>query len=158
MPGGRQRHVLVDVVRAEAAAALGVVLHVGDRAGGDRHRVGLLAAVEDPDQLRPVLGVVDHGFVGDDQQLALEQRQHGVREAGERRRVVPAAQRLRVRLVGDVEDEHAAVDVAEVAAVGALRIDVGVVGAEAHVVARRLVARGRRRPRRPRACRASTSG
>ncbi len=144
MPGGRARHVLVDVVGTEAAAAFGVVLDVVDRAGGDRHGVGLLAPVENPDELRPVLGVVHHRLVGDDQQLALEQRQHRVGKAAERRRVVPAAERLWPRLVGDVEDEHAAVDVAEIAAVGALRIDVGVVGTKALVVARRLVPLQRR--------------
>jgi len=40
-----------------------------------------------------------------------------------------------VRLVGDVEDDHAAVDIAHVDPVRPLGIDVGVVRAEAAVVA-----------------------
>jgi hypothetical protein len=41
-----------------------------------------------------------------------------------------------MRLVGDVEDHRAAVDVAHVRAIGTARIDVGVVGAKARVEAR----------------------
>src|SRR5262245_8279034 len=67
-----------------------------------------------------------------------------MRETRKRWRIIPTAERLRVGTVGNVENEHAAVDIAEIAAVGALRIDVGVVGAEAHVVARSLMPRRRR--------------
>ena len=49
-----------------------------------------------------------------------------------------------MRLVGDVEDDHAAVDIAHVHAVGPLRIDVGVVRPVAGVDAGAGVARRRR--------------
>src|SRR5262245_66549112 len=65
-------------------------------------------------------------------------------ETAEWRRDIPAAQRFGIGLIGDVENEHASIYVAEVAAVGALRIDVGVVRAETHVEARRSVADRRR--------------
>ena len=62
-------------------------------------------------------------------------------EAGIRRRIGPVRDRLRLRLVGDVHDEHAAVDVSEIKPVGPLLVDIGVVRAMALV---ELVARQRR--------------
>ena len=108
-------------------------LVIGQRAGRDRHQVGFLARVEHPDQLRPVLGVVLGRLVGHQHQPAVEQRHHRVHESGIGRRVGPLRDPLRVRLVGDVEDEHAAVDIGEIAAVRTLRIDVAVVRAVALV-------------------------
>ena len=116
-----------------------VGLVVRQRAGRDRHEVLLVARIQDPDELRPVLGVVLGQLVGHQHQPAVEQRHHGMHEAGVGRRVGPGRDFLRVRLVGNVEDVHAAVDIGEVAAVRPLRIDVAVVRAVALVerVARR---------------------
>src|SRR5262249_41796945 len=57
LPAGRPRHVLVDVVGAEAPLG-GKCLVIGQRAGRDRDQVGFLARVQNPDELRPILGVV----------------------------------------------------------------------------------------------------
>ena len=73
------------------------------------------------------------GLVAHHEQPAIEEGQHGVGEAGERRVVVPAADEPGMRHVRDVEDDGAAVEIADVGAVGALGVDVGVVGAEAGV-------------------------
>ena len=143
-PAAFLRQVLPQIVRAEAAAAARERLDRRQRAGRDRHRVLLGAVVDDPHQLRPVGAVVARRLVADDQQVALEERHDGVREAGVRRVVVPARHHLRVRLVGDVEDDHAAVDIAHVHAVRPLRVDVGVVRAEAGVEAGPGMARRRR--------------
>ncbi len=140
LPAGRQRHVLVDVVRAEPATRR-VSLVVRQRAGRDRHKVLFVAGVEHPHELRPVLGVVLGGLVGDQHQAAIEQRNDRVHEAGVGWRVGPGRDLLRVGLVRDVEDVHAAIDVGEIATVRALRIDVAVVRAVALV---ERVARGRR--------------
>src|SRR5204863_461030 len=109
--------------------------------------------VDEPHELGPVLGGFTHRFVADHEEIALEERHDGVTEAGERRVIVPASQQPRVRLVGDVEDHRAAVDVPDVGAVGTARIDVGVVRAIAGIDGR--VARRSRlgvavpRPRQP---------
>ena len=99
----------------------------------------LVAHVEHPDQLRPVLGVVLGRLVGDQHQVAVEQRHRRVHEAGIGRRIGPVRDHLRIGFVLDVHHEHAAVDVAEIEPVRPLRIDVGVVRAIALVerVARR---------------------
>ena len=109
-PAAFLRQVLPQIVRAEAAAAAREGFDRRQRAGRDRHRVFLGAVVDDPHQLRPVGAVVAGALVADDQQVALEERHDGVGEAGIGRVVVPARHHLRVRLVGDVEDDHPAVD------------------------------------------------
>jgi len=63
-------------------------LHDCDRARRKGHRVCLFTTVEDPDELRSVLRGINDRLVSPHQQLALEQRQHRVREARERWRVV----------------------------------------------------------------------
>src|SRR5712671_2079005 len=80
MPAIRRRRVLVDIVRPEAPAAAREGVDRRHRAGRDRNRVLLVADVEQPDERGPVLGVIVGRLVGDDQQVALEQRQHGVGE------------------------------------------------------------------------------
>ena len=101
----------------------------------------LVAVVEYPDQLRPILSGVLGRLVGDHQQIARQQRHHGVHEAGIGRRIGPMADRRRLRFVGNIQNEHAAVDIAEIEPVGLLRIDIGVVRAIALV---ELLARRRR--------------
>ena len=113
--------------------ACGVDGVIGQRTGRDRHQIGFVARIQYPDQLRPVLGVVLGQLVGHQHQAAVEQRHDGVHEAGIGRRIGPLRDLLRIGLVGNIEHEHAAVDIGEVAAVRPLRIDVGVVGAEALV-------------------------
>ncbi len=78
-------------------------------------------------------------LLGDQDQPAVEQRHRGMGEAGVRRRIGPVRDHLRLRLVRDVHHVHAAVEVAQIHAVGPLRIDVAVVRAVALVerVARR---------------------
>jgi len=56
-----------------------------------------------------------------------------VHEAGIGRRIGPLRNFLRIGFVGNVQNEHAAVDIGEIATVAPLRIDVGVVGAVALV-------------------------
>ncbi len=138
LPGGRQRHVLVNVVGAEAALRRERLV-VGQGASRDRHQVVLVARVEHPDQFGPIRGVVLGRFVRHQHQSAIEQRHHRVHKAGIGRRVRPRRDQLRVGLVRDVEHEHAAVDISEIEPVRTLRIDVGVVRAIALVerVARR---------------------
>ncbi len=65
-------------------------------------------------------------------------------KAGIGRRIVEARDRLRPRLVGNVHDEHAGIEIGEVEPVRPLRIDVGVVRAVALVELRGLMARRRR--------------
>src|SRR5207244_63816 len=93
------------------------------RAGADRDRLGLRADIDDPDQLGTVLATVGDRFVADGDQAALEERQHGVAEAGIRRLVVPAADQPRARQIRDVEADGAAVDVGAVGPVGTGRGD-----------------------------------
>ena len=68
-------------------AALALVVGLGRlRKRRDADRVGLVAVVEHPDVLDPVLLVVEHGLVEHDEQVAVGQRQAVVRAAAERRR------------------------------------------------------------------------
>ena len=73
--------VLVNVVRAEAAAAMPELIDRRQGQGGDRHQVVFRASVDDPHELGPVGGGVLDQFVGDHQQAAAEERQHRVGEA-----------------------------------------------------------------------------
>src|SRR6185312_6533506 len=74
LPGGRHRRVFMNVVCAETAAAAGIGIDRRQRAGGDGDEVLLVARVDDPYQLRPVLSVVFGRLVGDNEQAAVEQR------------------------------------------------------------------------------------
>ena len=143
LPAIRLRQILPQIMRAEPAAAPREAFDRRHRAGRDRHRVLLGAVVDDPHQLRPVDPVIAGAFIADDQQVALEQRHDGVGEAVIRRVVVPARDHLRVRLVGDVEDDHAAVDIAHVHAVRPLGINVGIVRPEAGVLVALMTRRRR---------------
>src|SRR5204862_6411501 len=134
--------VLVQIVGAEAAAAAGELLHGRQWTGGDRHRLVLAPRVDDPDELRPVLGRLAHRLVADDEQALVEEGHDGVAEAGEGRLVVPAPEQARAGLVGDVEHQRAAVDVADVGAVRPPRIYVGVVRTVAGVEGRMARQRG----------------
>src|SRR2546428_7134999 len=127
------RAVLVQVVGAEAAAAPGELLHGRQRARADGHQLVLPLRVDDPHELGPVLRRFAYRLVADDEQVLVEEGHHGVAEAGEGRLIVPAPEQARMRLVGDVEHERAAVDVADVGAVGPPWIHVGVVRAVAGV-------------------------
>src|SRR6266702_3157897 len=113
-PRRRHRQILVQVVGTEAAAAARErrVWRRWQRA--DRDRIALHPRIEHPYQLGPIEAVVLDAFVADDEQSAIEQRQHGVREAIERRRILPAADQSRMRLVGDVENHRAAVDIPDI--------------------------------------------
>src|SRR5262245_36815646 len=72
VPGCWPRHVFMDIVGTEAAASTRIVVDALHGTGRNRHGIGLLPPIEDPDELRPVLGIVDDGLIGDDQELALE--------------------------------------------------------------------------------------
>ena len=54
-------------------------------------------------------------------------------EAGQRGMIIQSADHLRTRLVGDVEDDDAAIDIGRVGAVGPLGVDVDVVRTEAGI-------------------------
>ncbi len=132
------------VVGAAAPAPMQKGLDSGHRQRGDADRIALVARVEQPDELRPVGAVVLDRLIGDHQQVAAKQRQHGVAETVVGRRVRPARDQPRPRAVGNIDHHGAAVEVAEIAAVGALGIDVGVVRAKAGVEFRRQALRRRR--------------
>ena len=127
----------MQVVRTKAASAFGKGLHRRRGEGADGHGVGFIARVHYPDQLGPVGTIVEHAFIAHDPQATLFERQHGVGEAVEGRRVVPLGDDLDVAQVADVEHQRAAVDVADISAIGLIGKDVGVVGAKAHVEGRR---------------------
>ena len=119
--------VIVDVVRAETPRTRAILLSGGQWAGRDDHRVGFVPQVDNPGQLRMVAAVFGHRLVSHDQQIAIEERKHGVSEARERRVVVEPAQRLGRGEVRDVEDHDARIEIAEVGAVRPLRVDIAVV-------------------------------
>ena len=127
------RPIFVDVVRPEMAADLEIVLVRRLREGRDADRVGLHLIVEDPDRLEPVLLIVEHGLVDDDEQIALGQRQRVVRAAAERRRPDLVDDELRIGLVLDVDNGEAGV---APAAIGDVVVDDGVMQAEAAVLGR----------------------
>src|SRR6267142_531103 len=129
----RHRAVLMQIVSAVSAASSLEFLHGRDREGRDRHGVGLVLDVDDPDELRPILAGHRGGFVGDDHELGIEERQQRVCEAGVRWVIVPPAQHARPGHVRDVQDDRSAVDIADPRAIGPARIDVRVVGAVAGV-------------------------
>ena len=54
-------------------------------------------------------------------------------EAGQRGMIIQPADHLRMRLVGDVEDDDAAIDIGRIGAVGPLGVDVDVMRAEAGI-------------------------
>src|SRR6202048_2629380 len=143
LPGVRLWHVFVEIVRAVAAAAALKGFERGQRAGRGRNRVGLVASIDNPRELGPVAALHAHALVADDIKVAIEERHHGVGEPVIRRMVIPARHHLRMRHVGNVEDDQPAVDIAEIGAVRPLGIDVGVVRAEAGVGTLRVALGGR---------------
>ena len=108
--------VLVQVVRAEVAHRAEVAPR-RRRQRRDRHGVLLGARVDDPGVERALRAEVGVRLVGDDDELALRQRQRRVRAAGIRRRPVDVRQQLRVRGVADVVNREPAVAPRRVAAV-----------------------------------------
>ena len=91
------------------------------------------ARVEHPRELGPVGGVVHHRFIGHYQQPGLEERQYRMRKAEVRRAIAPARDHLGMRLVADVHDERAVIQIPDVGTIGPLRIDADVVRAVAAV-------------------------
>ena len=106
-------------------------------AGGGKTASGirrlLVAHVPDPVALRPVLAVGRRRLLGLDQQVARRDRQQRMGEAVAERLPRPVRHQLRMRLVGDVEDDQAAVDPADIDAVRPLRRERGRVHADAGV-------------------------
>src|SRR5438034_2986533 len=102
---------------AEAAAAVRECPMRRGRQRADRNRIALHPGIDDPYELGPIDAIVLDAFVADDEQIAIEQRQDGVRESVEGRRILPAADKFWMRLVGNVEDHRTAVDIADVGTV-----------------------------------------
>ena len=111
-------------------ADLQIVLVGRLREGGDADRVRLHLVVEHPDRLEPVLLVVEHGLVDDDQEIALRQWQRVVRSAAERRRPDLVDDQLGVRAILDIDDREAGV---APAAISDVLVDDGVMQPEAAV-------------------------
>src|SRR5438132_11365400 len=89
-PRVRLWHVFVEIVRAVAAAAALEGLERRQRAGRDRHRVGLMPPVDDPHELGPVAALHAHALVADDVEVAVEERHHGMGKPVIGRMVIPA--------------------------------------------------------------------
>ena len=104
----------MQVVRPEAQPARREVAG-GRLDGGDHLRVPLVGDVDGADLAHAVLQLVVDLLVGDDEQVASRHREAGVRVADALPR--QEADRRRSRPVGDVEDHHPRVVVAEVGAV-----------------------------------------
>ena len=105
----------------------------------------------DPHQLGPIAAFGPNALVAHDKKVAVEERDHRVGKAVIGRMIVPARHHLGPCLVGDVENDEPAVDIAEIGAVRALGIDIGVVRAKAGVGAFRIASRRRLAVARPRA-------
>src|SRR4051812_20553887 len=103
------RPVLIDVVWTAMGTLGGIVGVRGYREGRDADRVGRDAVVEQPDQLQPVLQIVEHRLVQYTQQLALGQGQAVVGAAAEGRAPVAVDDRLGRSTVGHVQHDHAGV-------------------------------------------------
>src|SRR5262249_60181710 len=99
LQGRWDRWVLVNIVRAEPPAAIGIGVDGWQRAGGNGDKILFVPRIQDPHKLGPVLGFVLGRLVGDDQQVALEQRNSRVHEARVRRGIGPVRNRLWFRLV-----------------------------------------------------------
>src|SRR5262249_60157565 len=69
----------------EIAALPAVIGFVGNRHGRNAHWVRRLANVEDPDVAQAEFAIGEIGLVGDDEQIAIGQRQWRMRAAAERR-------------------------------------------------------------------------
>ena len=136
------------VMRTEMPADLQIVLVVRLGEGRDRDRVRLHLVVEHPDRLEPVLLVVEHRLVDDDQEIAVGEGQRVVRAAAEGRRPDLVDDELRVRLVLDVDHREARV---APRAIGDVVMDDRVVQPEAPVLGRpvRLLAGRDVHPRQP---------
>ena len=96
-------------MRAEMRPFRHVIRFVRRREGGDAHRVGWLADIKQPDQLLAVLLVIEHRFIQHHQQIAIRQRQRGMRSAAERRAPVAMANQPRLGTVFDIQQRQAAV-------------------------------------------------
>src|SRR5690606_20641009 len=81
LPGARDRRVFVHVVRAVSAAPLLVYFDWRHGQCGYADRMLLIAYVHKPYQLGPIRGIILHGFIADDHQIAAEQGHRGMREA-----------------------------------------------------------------------------
>src|SRR3954464_12355926 len=66
-PGALARRVLVAVWRAAAATLGQQRRHPGYRQGSDADQVFLIPRIDEPHELRPVLAIVLHRFVGHDE-------------------------------------------------------------------------------------------
>src|SRR5712671_3750470 len=101
--------VLVDIVRTEMRA-LGLVVCFGrGREGRDAHGVAGRADVEQPDELEPVLLMIEHRLVEHHQQVAIGQRQAIMGASPEGRAPVAVRDQLRRAAVGDVDHDQPAV-------------------------------------------------
>src|SRR6185312_16014230 len=101
------RPVLVDVVRTEVPAPARVVGFRRRRKGGDADGVFPLAVVKHPNELEPVLLMIEHGLVENDQQVAVRQWQAVVGPTAERRRPVAVRDEVWARAVCDIDHHHA---------------------------------------------------
>src|SRR5262249_6662184 len=101
--------VLVKIVRTEVAALAHIVLFRRRGEGGNTDRICLCPVVEHPDELEPILLMIEHGFIEDDEQIAVRQRQAIVRAAAERRRPIAMGNALGPRAIGNVDHHHAGV-------------------------------------------------
>ena len=86
-----------------------VVDFIRMREGRDTHRVRRLANIKQPDQLLAVFLVIEHRFVQHHQQIAVRQRQRGVRPTAKRRAPVTVANELRLGAILHVQQRQAAV-------------------------------------------------
>ena len=99
----------MQVVRTEMRPFRHIIRFIRRREGGDAHRVGWLADIKQPDQLLAVLLVVEHRFIQHHQQIAIRQRQRGMRSAAERRAPVAMTNQPRLGTVFDIQQRQAAV-------------------------------------------------
>ena len=116
--------VLVDAVRTETLAPLQVSLVRLRGARRRRRQLGhdlrllFVGDVVDPDLLRPFTAEVSRVLLGDDQKVALGERDAGMGVAvGDLRERPDVGDELRIRFVGDVEDREAAVPVRDIGSI-----------------------------------------
>ena len=101
--------VLVNVVGAEMPALAHIVIFGRRRACRDADGIARTSDIENPDQFKPVLLMIEHGLVEHDQKIAVGQGQAIVRAAAERRRPVPVRDQFWSRAVGDIDHDQAGV-------------------------------------------------
>ena len=87
--------VLVQIVRAVAAARIACSSTGGSGKVDIETRLSSFRASRSHTSFGQSAPSVAHAFVADDQQVAIEQRHHGVGEAGERRMRIPVRHQLR---------------------------------------------------------------